>query len=77
MKDEYQEIRDFLVREYEQNHEVSWPQLAHHLKDCGYSGSTKSFKGLGQKVSATYRQLDSNDEIGRNALLGYFPDNIS
>ena len=76
MKDEYQEIRDFLVREYKQNHEVSWPQLAHHLKDCGYTGSTSNFRGLGQKVSATYRQLDSNDEIGRNALLGYFPDDI-
>ena len=77
MEKEYQEIRDFLVREYEFGHEVSWDQLAHHLRDCGFSGSTDHKRGLGQKVSATYRRLASEDEIGRNALTGYFPESIS
>ncbi len=74
MDDEYQEIRDFCVREWRVGNDVGFPQLAHHLKDCGYGGSTTYFKGLGQKVSATYRRLDEDDDEGRNALLGYFPD---
>ena len=74
MNAEYKEIRDFLVREYQEGHEVSWDQLAHHLKDCGYNGSLTHKKGLGQKVSATYRRLPESDVIGRNALTGYFPE---
>lgn len=74
MEDEYQEIRDFCVREWELGHDVGFPQLAQHLKDCGFGGSTTYLRGLGRKVRATYDRLDEDDEIGRNALLGYWPE---
>lgn len=70
----YQEIRDFCVAEYNRGHDVGWNTLKYHLQDCGYDVSSKTNRGLGQMVSATYRRLDADDTIGRNALLGYWPE---